>query len=482
MMREVIADELRGIKSLEADNSPWQYGQKHDVSASLASIGTGYAHGPGGLLTFPGVDPDVFSTMIGAYGGVFSQIPANPSVIMNPVYEVLTGVYDASGSEKAAPCDAAPIAGLTKAGKHTAPFGAYARATRVIDLMRLGQRNDRADPMDLRLRNSPAFPHGIMPNGMSEVLNSELGKAMFERAVAFQRLLATQLFIGNSSNNNAGGGYKELNGFDKLIATGYVDAETNTSLPSLDSYVADYNHGRVDTTGTNLVNSISNILRQLMNRAGRANLMPVRWIIAMREELFWEVTKVWPCAYYLGGCVVTDSSGQRINIDAKDGIDLRDQMRAGKFLLIDGVKFDVVFDSGINEDDGNSSGGNFPRGCFESDIYFIPMSVLGGSAVTFMEYFDFSNSQISNVLATRQVLGQSVANGMFFETVDQTRNCLQFQAEIRPRLVMRTPWLAAKLQNVVYCPIQHTPDAFPTDAYWVNGGSTSRTGPSYYGD
>ena len=42
------------------------------------------------------------------------------------------------------------------------------------------------------------------------------------------------------------------------------------------------------------------------------------------------------------------------------------------------------------------------------------------------------------------------------------------------------PWLAARLQNVQYCPLQHTRQPFPDDPYFVDGGRTSRPGPSFY--
>lgn len=456
---------------------------KHNASGTPAA--TGYAHGAGGLLIFPGVDPMVFSTIQGIYSGMLGELQATPSVYDNPLYEVVTGVQGTSGSNKNAVCDDAPTAGLLKAGMHTAPFGRYELSTREIELNRMGRRNNRADPVDLRLVNSPMSnsPFGMSQGLPSGILNNEFDKAMFERAVAFNRLLNLQIWRGLPSNNSAGGGYKELKGFDSLISTGYVDAETNLSMPSLDPLVMQGNYTRIDTNGAAVVNMFSYMARYLRSKASRSGVNPVRWIVAMREELFWELTKVWPCAYYLGGCVVSTSSGQQVQINATDQTELRDQMREGRFLIIDGIKFDVVFDDGIAEETNTSNNG-VPNTCFASDVYFIPMSA-NGIVVTKLEYFDMSNADISSTLGTGLVLARSTGNGAFLEWPRQTNQCVVFQAKIEPRLVMRTPWLAARLRRLVYCPLLHTDSPFPDDPYHKDGGLTTRSsgvGSSFYGD
>jgi len=166
---------------------------------------------------------------------------------------------------------------------------------------------------------------------------------------------------------------------------------------------------------------------------------------------------------------------EQVNVDAQDQVRFRDEMRAGRYLLIDGERVEVVTDDGIPELNGNESGA-FPRGCFSTDIYFIPMSVLGGQAVTFLEYFQYTNPAVTEALGL--VLGR--IDGAFLTWPRQTNQCFVFQSKIEPRLVLRTPWLAGRLQNVVYCPVQHTRDAFPDEPYFADGGKTSRPGPSYY--
>lgn len=489
MNRSAVANRQavkEALIDLLSDGNPKAY--KHNASGTPAA--TGYAHGPGGLLTYPGVDPMVFSTIQGAYGGILSELPTKSSLFTNPLYEVVTGVQAQSGNNKNAVCDNAPVAGLMKAGMHTAPFGRYELATREMELNRMGQRNNRGDPLDLRLMNNPisgSIFDTSLGDGMSRTLTNEYEKALFERAVAFHRLLSRQIWTGTSASNSAGGGYKELNGFERLIATGYVDAETNTSLPSLDPLVIQGNYapvqgaGATATTIANVVNMFATMARYLRSKAVRSGIDPVRWVIAMKEELFWALSSVWPCAYYLGGCTVSTSAGQQVTINARDSVDLRDQMRAGKFLIIDGLKYDVTFDDGITEETNTTFVG-VPSTCFASDAYFIPMSVSGGIAVTMLEYFDQANADISDVLGTGLVLGRSTAGGAFLEWPRQTNQCFVLQAKIEPRLVLRTPWLAGRIRRIVYCPLVHTDSPFPDDPYHKNGGLTTRTGPSFWGD
>ena len=77
------------------------------------------------------------------------------------------------------------------------------------------------------------------------------------------------------------------------------------------------------------------------------------------------------------------------------------------------------------------------------------------------------------------ILGQ--IEGAFLTWPRQTNQCVVWNAKIEPRLLLRTPWLAGRLQNVLACPLQHEREPFPDDPYHVDGGQTSRPGPSYWG-
>jgi hypothetical protein len=471
-LAEALAPVLRGEKGLK-------YGQKHDASGT--PIATGYSHGPGGLLTFPGVDPDHFSTTVGNIG-LMSELATKASVFTNPVFQIITGVQDISGAEKSDVCDNAPIAGLIKACKHNAPFGRYELATPEIELNRLGQFNDRADPMDIRLVNSPIAQSGLFATGPSDptvpgnILIQEVARKFWELGIAFHRKLSIQLWRGNPVNNAAGGGYKEFPGLDLLINTGYVDAETNTSCPSVDSDLKDMNHEKIDDGSANLIAMLSYLFRTRRDLAFRTGMLPVRWALAMRPELFWEITAIWPCNYMTYRCNMLGSDA-RLTYDAADAVRMRDDMRENSYLMIDGYQLDVLLDDGIVEDSPTTSA-NVSEGCVESSIYLIPISVIGGQAVTYLEYADYGNPSLRQALGDNLILAR--AEGAFLTWPRQTNQCIQWQSKIEPRVVLRTPWLAGKIQHIQYCPAQHTRSPFPTDDYFVDGGVTSRQGPSYY--
>lgn len=453
---------------------------KHDATGT--PISTGYFHGPGGLLTYPGTDPEVFHTMVGNKG-IIGQLPATPSLFTDTTFFTITGVQADIGSEKTELCGDPMTGGLTKGCLTTAPFGRYERATVEVELNRLGQRVDRADPVDLRLVGSPIDSDGFWgvgpgnPATQADLLSNEITKILFERAVSIHRLLSNQLWTGSPVNNAASGAYKEFLGFQGLVNTGFVDAVTGTACPSLDSDLKDFNYGRVDQQGPDLVDALTSMMRFLKSLASRTGVDPVRWVFVMRESAFDQVARAWPCSYLTYRCQVTNASGERVTVNAADQVRMRDDMLQGKYLLIDGTRFEVVIDDGIPEFT-NTTNANVPSGCFSSDIYVIPMSVLGSRAVTYMEYFQYSNPSILTALGN-MILGQ--IEGPFLTWPRQTNQCVVWNAKIEPRLILRAPWLAGRLQNVVYCPLQHEREPFPEDPYHVDGGKTSHPGPSLWG-
>ncbi|KKM19419.1 hypothetical protein LCGC14_1655860 [marine sediment metagenome] len=450
-------------------------GYRHDIGGTLT---TGYSHGPGGNFSVPGVAPAVFHTVVGNRG-ILGLLPVAPRLDTNPTYQVMTGVQGTTGAEKEEPCDDAPVAGLIKSCLLTSVFGRYERSTPDIEINRLGQQVDRADPMDLTVVGSPIHQSGLFATGPGDpsipgdLLQNEISRKMWELGVSLHRLISQQLWTGNPTNNAVGGGYEELTGFDLLISTSHVDARTAQPCPSIDSDVKNFNYRNVTDEGAELVTHLSALYHFVKDLAIRTGVMPVNWVIAMKPELFWAITEVWPCAYLTYRCPLP--SGGVVNVDGAEQVRMRDELRAGSFLIIDGDRIPVVQDDGIPESTSTDDG-NVPEGCFSSDIYLIPLSVTGGRSVTFLEHFQYQNPAIADALAMG-ALGR--IEGPWITWPRQTNLCVAFQTKIEPRLVMRTPWLAGRLNNVVACPPQRTRSPFPSDTYFVDGGTTTRTGPSY---
>lgn len=138
----------------------------------------------------------------------------------------------------------------------------------------------------------------------------------------------------------------------------------------------------ISTNGATLVRQITNIYRNLRYIAVNAGLDPVQWAISMPWALFYEITEVWPCAYLTYRCT-NIATGNTAFVDSTEAIRMRDEMRGnvydrtGQYLLIDGVRVPVVIDDGITEL-------GVGAGSFRSSMYFVPLTVLGGTPTTFM--------------------------------------------------------------------------------------------------
>ncbi len=460
-------------------------GVKHTTPSGTPT--TNYMHGPGGIFGVSGLEQDIIGTRIQPRG-LIGELPAVGSIRMNPLYPYLTGYQANSGTVADGVCDDPETAGPGKSCIQTAQFGRYSFMTKEIESNRVGQQTDRGEFLDLRLLNDPILQDegGLLAQNISgnPNLSREVLHAFVEVGIAFQNELMPQLYIGNPANNSAGGGSKEFPGLDILIGTNKVDVLTGTNCPSLDSDIKDFNYGLVDEVAdSDIVQFVTYMYRFLRHNADRMNFNPTTWVIAMRDELFYELTAIWPCSYLTYRCAFRDASGnQRVNVDAGDQIQMRDDMRQGSYLLIDGFRIPVVLDDGIVEET-DADHASIEAGQFASDIYFIPMTVRGGLAVTMMQYLDYQRGAMEAISDGRATGDFWTDGGRFLWHKKPPLNwCLQWVSKIEPRVVLLTPQLAGRIQNVRYAPLQHTRSPFPSDPYFVDGGETSRTGPSLFSD
>ncbi|KKL87036.1 hypothetical protein LCGC14_1938710, partial [marine sediment metagenome] len=61
--------------------------------------------------------------------------------------------------------------------------------------------------------------------------------------------------------------------------------------------------------------------------------------------------------------------------------------------------------------------------------------------------------------------------------------CFKFQGKIEPRVVLRTPQLAGRLENIMYEPLQHLREPFQSSPYFAKGGDEYYpTPPSFYNE
>jgi len=453
---------------------------------------TTFAHGPAGLFSYPGLSKPVFSAMLLPRIGLQSRLPVRPNRDANPLYGIFTGVTATTGSEPTGVCDDPPTVGLSKLCTHSFVFGRQSRQTRVFDLDRSGLWTNRGEFGDLQFLgqpfqapnpNIPSIPDG--KGTAQQALQTEVGKALFELAVGWARDFARHLYTGNPSNNTAGGGAKQYYGLDALINTGYRDAITGQACPAADSIVRDFNNAEIQTNATALIRQVTNIYRNLKYIAASAGLDPVKWVIVMPWAMFYEITEVWPCAYLSYRCTNL-ATGSTQFIDANSQIAMRDSMRGdiinrtGQYLLIDSEQVEVVLDDAITETVGDGAN-------FTAPMYFVPLTVLGGTPVTFLEHIDY------DMPGGAMDMARAMAPDGFYSTSDGGRFlwhkklpnnfCVQMMAKTEPRLLLLTPHLAARLENVRYVPFAHVRGWDTADtSYFVNGGKTDYGGygPSFF--
>ena len=473
------------------------------VSATPRS--SGYAHGAAGLMSAPGMSREVINGMILPHLGLLKMLPSRPSTEDFAFYGILTGQTAATGTfngtNSAGVCGDPPTAGLLKLCTQMYRFGRQSMMTPVIELDRIGRTNNRSEFTDYRLiggpyqADMPGAPSAPGDGGIADALNFEVAKVSYELANDWVRNFAPFLYTGNRTNNTGGGIIQEYNGLDGLINTGYRDSDvpiggTGTLCARADSFIRTFASANVETQAASkqgIVAVITGIDRQLRFRAVEMGLMPVKWVMVMRWSAFYQLTEVWPCAYSTYRCQTNSglSDAQPAVNDAMKLQDMRNGMRGdwdartGQYLLIDGVQRDVVIDDTIPET-------ALANGAFNSTIYWVPLTVIGGFQSTYMEYFNYDSPQGAMAAAKLMAPGDSfftTDSGRFlWHKRPPTAYCVQSQVKTEPRLILRTPQLAARLTNVAYTPWQHEDDWSTASNvyYFANGGRVTQNVPSFF--
>ena len=450
---------------------------------------TNWIHGPGGILGSCALDQRVISARITPMG-LSSYLPINMSRDTNPEFAFITGMSSSGEAEPNGVCEDCP-SGITQSCIQIAQFGRVCRESKELDIDRTIERINRGE-VDLQLINDilgltagDVF-RAIQTPDYRTVLNIATAWAMVEVGGMFQQALTPMTFQGNPANNTAGGGYKEFPGLDLLISQGYVDAHTGANCAALDADVKDFNWqdvSTVDANGNMLIVSMLSWLEEYIHRnAVRMKLLPASWVWTMREELWYMLTEIWPTAYYTSRGLSAVAPGTSVNVDGVDLVQLRDQMRRGMFLDINGRRWPVVIDDGIVEYNEATGAGNLVAGDFASNIYLVPVTVSGGMQATYYEAKDYRFTAAEFAAAPGGLLQNSfwTDDGRFLWTIDRQMWCYIIAGKIEPRILLRTPMLSGKLENIKYTPVQHFRDFDEDSDYFVKGGVPSRPAPSFW--
>lgn len=458
-------------------------GQKAPATAPTGS----WMHGPGGLFAGTAIDKAVLSLRI-APRGLSSVLRAFPSAWTNPEFGYLTGVIEESGQTQPSDECSTCVHAITQSCVQTAQFGRICAETKTLTIQQALERVNRMD-IDYQLVNDlfgPDFARdffrGVQRIDKGRVMQLAVAWAMVEVGVLMQNYGVPMVWQGNPANN-VGTGYREFPGLDILISQNKVDAHTGTTCPSLYSDIKEFGYNNVnsaDAAGNfRIVRLMEYMEAYLYHTASRQNFLPVEGIICMRPELWYELSMIWPTAW-MTTRNITLPAGNTNFLDATRIREMVAEMQRSMIMWLNGRKYRVVLDDGIFEYT-NVNDANVPAGSFASNIYFVPLRVLGQRDVTFFEHLDYrvGRQEISD--ARLQYIYWT-DDGRFLWTHETTKFCFTVSGELKPRIVLLTPQLAGRINHVLYTPAQHFKSFDQDSDYFFKGGEDDRPAPSLYSD
>jgi hypothetical protein len=429
-------------------------------------------HGLGGIFSSQGIDRDVITAMVRPRG-IASILPRIPTTSEDPRFASLTGYTDVTGSEPDNACEDAPQA-YAKSCQLTAQFGMVRRDTQTIEMDQVMRRVNRGDFTDLRLQGRVLGMQDFSPSGLNEnqILNIVTMSEMVGVGVQLERTINNGIWQSTAAGN---WGWPGLNA---QIATGQVDAASNTACPALDSDIKDFAYNDVCGTTLDIVEYVSMMEHYLNWNASSMGLDPVSWAIAMRPNLWYELSACWPCSYLSNRCQT--AAGANVSVINDDtNVRMRDEMRNGNFIWINGKQYPVIQDTGIFEHN-NANNANLNPGEFASSIYFVPMTILGNMPVTYLEYLDYRQASVDTSLLRGKEDFWWTDNGLFSWAIENNKWCYKLSAKVEPRVVLRTPQLAGRIQSIRYTPLQHLREPDPSSPYNYDGGVSIRNAGTRY--
>lgn len=451
------------------------------MAASFKDAGTtagAQVHGPGGLLATPGLNKQVINAMI-MPRGLAGRIPVRPSIDTNEIFAFLTGLTATTGDEPTAACADWPTVGQFKACRQTTPFGQQGRQSQVLNIKYAGQIINRGEFTDNVLFGAPNMGDNVTaaPIDWGKALQTEYEKKLAELYAGYFRDYSRYIYTGNPQTTAGSQGWQQYRGLDLQIAANKLDTTTGTRCAAADSIVINFNgvnaNANNGANGGTVYGVLANVVTNL-ERLSEQLGFEVKWALTMRYGAFWALTNIWPCVYATTGCAVNTVIRTE---SASEMTKMRDDMRQGRYLLIEGKRYEVIIDDMITEE--VAAGGVV--GTYESDIYLVPLTA-NGQPTLYWEYFPF-NAQ-ATAAAARMAPGgyfEALQNGRFlFTRLTPTHTCVQVEIIERPRLILLTPFLAAKFQNLRYTISIHERDALPDETYFVNGGLPVTPLPYFY--
>lgn len=468
-------------------------GQKNDPPGSPAAP---YNAG-NGIFFLPYSNNALVSTLIMPRGGLIEILPVLSS---DPYDNIDAGLYgsreftydtimtgltegdiESFANQPSGECVVGPLGGLVKLCTLVNTLGRYRGSTREVALFRAGLSLNRLDELPHRLLNrAPALQEFFgTPDNMpaqNTIIVNEMSRRLFELLVSFRRFFSRQIFSGSPANNN--GQARQVTGIDIHINAGNkYDAFSGAQCVAADSIVMNFNYDAVEGGGNrDIVEYLETAEYDNRINCERMGLGPVDGVLVMREGLWYELTGAMPVKQYQEVIAALQNQNNNNNVrmvlNATEAQRERNEWRNNLMLPINGKMFKVVIDDGIAESDSTNNA-NLAAGEFASDIYFVPLTVMGGMPSTFFEFYNHNNAQAQGIL---ERVGQNVFTfvsdgGAFRWFVNFSNGCLQLTFDFAPWLKCKFPMAGWRITNVKYTPTLRPRDAHPDSSYFADGGN-----------
>lgn len=429
-----------------------------------------------GIFSSPGIRPQRFSALQRPYS-FFNLLALEKSDYTAEILGILTGQTASTGTNATGFCGNPPTVGQLKQCAQIFSWGDYYIKTDLNSLPQMGQLRSRADIPGQILNQGPTA-NPLIPDimfGLSDT-RDQLAYELFRIGVDLGRTAEVVGIQGTAGGtgatlggNSSIGWTTQFAGLGGQIKTGYRDqlAAGTPLCAAADSAVVSFN-AIITGNGAqsvDVVTALTSLYRGLKTRAARVGMANTRFAIVMRMELFQPLTDVWACNYSTYACAGTTSAP-----NMRDGMriqELRTNMYANQYLLINGEEVPVVFSDGLEWD---ATANNV----YNSDIYIVPVS-WEGMPLLKMQYFPMDNEYINRFANFVRPTTRVINNGMFVVGQRDTGLCLEFHFAGRFRMILEAPFLAGRLNDLQATYIDPSRNALPGNSLFSNGGST------YYG-
>lgn len=423
----------------------------------------------GGIFTPPGYRPETYSALVQPLG-LTQVVSPQPSVWAQERIGILTGQLETVGTNPTDYCGEPVTPGDLKTCGQYYNWGMIHIGSQKININSAGEIANRAvsERQIMNAAMNDALIPDILQDPQGNLMSLE-AQAMYQVGTALRRALAPVMFTGNPATPAASatkGFIKEFSGLDRQIITGRVDAETGIACPAADSTIANWN-AAIDGTvgGQNITQQITALEYGLEYLAREVGMEGTQFAFIMNPDLFYALTAVYACQYATYRCLSTNA-GQPVVQTAMDVNSLRLDMYNGSYLLVEGKAIPVIQDNTIALSVG---GGNYRK----SDVYIVPVA-WNGRPLLRLEFFPMDNQYQNELAGHFNSQSFTSNNGLYRMYFDRSMSCMQLVLDAKMRLILDAPFLAGKLQNLLYVS-NLTPyrSPLPGTTSYVNGGAIS---------